>query len=165
MYTQNQSYLLKQSLQIERWRNHRSTALMHHHKRTQTYVNHREQGIQYHQHPRSSTLSSLPFSLPKTHQSPACVHVRSVTQSCSTLCDSIDCSPPGSSVHGIFQASILEWVAISYSRGSTRPRDWTHISCVFCIGRQILYHCATWVSPQNKWTFINSQFCSEYQKS
>ena len=54
------------------------------------------------------------------------------------LCDSMDCSPPGSSVHGIFQARILEWVAISYSRGSSRPRDQTHISCIFCIGRQIL---------------------------
>ena len=45
-------------------------------------------------------------------------------KSCSTLCDPTDCSyPPGSSVHGIFQARILEWLAISYSRGSSRPRD------------------------------------------
>ena len=48
-----------------------------------------------------------------------------VTQSCLTLCDPLDCSPPGSSVPGIFQARILEWVAISFSRGSSRPRDWT----------------------------------------
>ena len=40
-----------------------------------------------------------------------------VAQSCPTLCDPMDCSPPGSSVHGIFQARILEWVAISFSRG------------------------------------------------
>ena len=53
-------------------------------------------------------------------------------------------SPSGSSVHGIFQARILEWVAISYSRGSSQPRDWTHISCISCIGRWILYRCATW---------------------
>ena len=45
-----------------------------------------------------------------------------VTQSCLTLCDPIDCSLPGSSVHGIFQAIVLEWVAISFSRGSAQPR-------------------------------------------
>ena len=44
---------------------------------------------------------------------------REVAQSCPTLCDPIDCSPPGSSVHGILQARILEWVAISFSRGSS----------------------------------------------
>ena len=47
------------------------------------------------------------------------------------------CNPPGSSVHGILQARILEWVVISFSRGSSWPRDWTHVSCVSCIGRQI----------------------------
>ena len=46
-----------------------------------------------------------------------------VAQSCLTLCDPMDCSPPGSSVHGILQARILEWVAISFSRGSSQPRD------------------------------------------
>ena len=46
-----------------------------------------------------------------------------VTQLCLTLCDPVDCSPPGSSVHGILQARILEWVAISLSRGSSRPSD------------------------------------------
>ena len=68
------------------------------------------------------------------------------TQSCPILCDPMDCSPPGSSVHGIFQARILEWVAISSSRGSSRPRDQTHVSCVSCIGRWVLYHWATWGS-------------------
>ena len=53
------------------------------------------------------------------------------------------CSPPDSSGHGVFQARILEQVAISYSRGSYQSRDWTHISCVSCTGRQILYHCTT----------------------
>ena len=52
-----------------------------------------------------------------------------VTQSCPTLCDPMDCSPPGSSVHGILQARILEWVAMSFSRGSSQPRDWTWVSC------------------------------------
>ena len=46
----------------------------------------------------------------------------SVTTSCLNFCDPVDCSPPGSSVHGISQAGILEWVAISSSRGSARPR-------------------------------------------
>ena len=51
-------------------------------------------------------------------------------QSCRTFCDPMDCSPPGSSVHGIPQAGILEWVAICSSRGSPQPRDWTCISHV-----------------------------------
>ena len=55
-----------------------------------------------------------------------------VTQSCLTLCDPVKYSPPGSSVHRIFQARILEWVAISFSKGSSWPRDWTWISCVAC---------------------------------
>ena len=69
----------------------------------------------------------------------------SVTQLCPTLCDLTDCSLPGSSVHGILQARILEWVAISSFRGSSWPRDWAHVSWVSaCIGRWILYHCTTW---------------------
>ena len=51
-----------------------------------------------------------------------------VAQSCLTLCDPMDCGPPGSSVHGIFQARILDWVAISFSRGSSQPRDQTQVS-------------------------------------
>ena len=51
-----------------------------------------------------------------------------VAQSCPTLCNPMDCSPPGSSIHGILQARILEWVAISSSRGSSRPRDRTQVS-------------------------------------
>ena len=60
------------------------------------------------------------------------------------LRDPMDCSPPGSSVHGILQARVLEWIAISFSKGSSCPRDRTCASCVSCTGRQILYHCATW---------------------
>ena len=63
-----------------------------------------------------------------------------VAQLCSNLCDLIDCSPPGFSVHGISQASILESVAIFFSRGSSWPRSQNHISCA---GNQILYHWAT----------------------
>ena len=52
----------------------------------------------------------------------------------------MDCSLPGSSVHGISQARILEWVSMSFSRGSFQTRDWT---CISCTGRQILFHWAT----------------------
>ena len=62
-----------------------------------------------------------------------------VTKSCPTFCDPMDTpGSPGSSVHGISQARILEWVAISFFRGSSRPRDWTPISC-----RWVLYHWPT----------------------
>ena len=56
--------------------------------------------------------------------------------------------PPGVFVHGIFQARILEWVSFSYCRGSSWLRDWTCLSCVSRIGRQVLYHCATWEAPR-----------------
>ena len=52
-----------------------------------------------------------------------------VAQSCPTLCDPMGCSLPGSSVHGIIQAIVLEWIAISFSRGSSQPRDQTRVSC------------------------------------
>ena len=77
------------------------------------------------------------------------------TQSGLTLFNPVDCSSPGSSVHGIFQARILEWVAISSSRGFSQPRDQTHISCVSYIGGWILYHCATW---ETLWNVIKKWF-------
>ena len=61
-------------------------------------------------------------------------------QSYLTLCNPMDCSSPGCSVHGILQARILEWIIISFSRGSSWPRDWTQVSYVSCTGRQALYH-------------------------
>ena len=64
----------------------------------------------------------------------------------------MDCSPPGSSILGISQAGILEWVAISSFRGSPPPRDWT---CISCIGRRILYHWATWEGEKHIITMIN----------
>ena len=63
-----------------------------------------------------------------------------VVQSCPTLGDPVDCSPPESSVQGILQERTLEWVAISFSRGPSRPRDRTNISHISCIGRRVLYH-------------------------
>ena len=53
-----------------------------------------------------------------------------VPQSCLTICDPMDCSPPGSSLCGILQVRILEWVAIPFSRGSSQPRDQTSVSCI-----------------------------------
>ena len=84
--------------------------------------------------PNSQSIPPLPL-LPGNPKSVLCVcesvlYVRA--QLCPTLCNPRDCSPPGSSVHGIFQARILEWVAVSYSRGSSQPRDQT---CVSCTGR------------------------------
>ena len=68
-----------------------------------------------------------------------CICCCLVTKSCLTLCDCMDWSPPGSSVHGISQARILE-NTISFSRGSSRSKDGTHVCC---IGKGILYHWAT----------------------
>ena len=81
-----------------------------------------------------------------------------VSQLCPTLWDPMDYSPPGSSVHEVSQVRTLHWVVISFSRGSSQPRDQTHTSC---IGRQILYHWVTrealpisWFQPK----FQNSGF-------
>ena len=71
-----------------------------------------------------------------------CMHAKSL-QSCPTLCDLMDSSPPGSSVHRISQARTLEWIATPSSWGSSRLRDQTRVFCVSCIGRQILYHRTT----------------------
>ena len=85
------------------------------------------------------------FSAPDSSENLVCLSA----QLCPTLCDPMDCSLPGSSVHGIFQAKILEWVAISSSMGFLSPtRDQTLVSCIFCIGRWILYHCATLADTQ-----------------
>ena len=65
--------------------------------------------------------SQSPWKLPRTYVK--------VTQSCLTLCNPME--PPGSSVHGILQARTLEWVAIPFPRGSSRPRDWTWVSHIF----------------------------------
>ena len=65
----------------------------------------------------------------------------------STCVCVLDSSLPGSSVHRVFQARILEWVAISSSRGSSQPGDLICVSCIFCTGRWILFHYATWEAP------------------
>ena len=68
-------------------------------------------------------------------------------QLCQTLCDPMNCSLPGSSVHGILQARKLDWVAISSYRGCSGPRDWTHVFYISCIGRQVLCHHCHLESP------------------
>ena len=75
-----------------------------------------------------------------------------VAQSCLTLCDPTDCSLVGSSVHGILQARILECVAIYFSRGSCPLRDPTHVSCISCTGRRVLYQWATGEALNNEST-------------
>ena len=81
-----------------------------------------------------------------------CVHNVMYAQLCPTLCDPTDCNLPGSSVHEIFQVKILEWVAISFSRGSSPPRDWTRVCCVSCIAGGFF----TNVSPFNLCIVVNS---------
>ena len=76
------------------------------------------------------------------------------------FCNPMECSPPGSSVHGISQARILEWVAISFSRGSPQVRDRAHVSC---IGRQFLYHWATWEAHELKYWKKISLFTATIQ--
>ena len=71
---------------------------------------------------RQEHWSGLPFPSPM-HKSES-----EVAQSCLTLSDPMDCSLPGSSIHGIFQARILEWGAISFPMRSSQPRDWTQVS-------------------------------------
>ena len=82
-----------------------------------------------------------------------CVCVCSVTQSCPTLWDPMDYSLPGSSVHEIPQARILEWVAISFSRESSQSRDRTHFSCICCWQADSLLLCHLG-SPLREWAVI-----------
>ena len=79
-----------------------------------------------------------------------------VAQSCSTLCNPMNCSPLGSSVLGISQARKLERVVISFSRGSSPPGD---LTCVSCIGRRILYHLVTWEAQRRACVCLVAQSC------
>ena len=78
-----------------------------------------------------------------------------VAQSSPTLCSPMDCSPPGSSIHGIFQARVLEGVAVSFSRGSSRPRDRTQVSRI--VGRRF-YH----LSHQGRSTGLSFNFSKKF---
>ena len=108
---------------------------------------------------KSFSLSfPLCLSLSLTHtymDTCVCVYVKVlVAPSCPTLCNPMDCSPPGSSVHGISQARILEWVAMSFSRGSSPPRDQTHL-----LGRWIPYH---WVTREDTHTHTHTHIYGSY---
>ena len=86
------------------------------------------------------------------------MHAKSL-QSCPTLCDTMDHSPPESSVRGILQARILEWVAISSSGASSQPRDQTHISYVSCIGRWVFTANATWKDRAGVYMHAKADVC------
>ena len=97
--------------------------------------------------PFSSCLQSFPASKEKKESE--------VAQSCLILCNPMDCSPPGFSIHGIFQARVLEWVAISFSRGSSQPRNWTRVSCI--AGRHFTIwatrESVLWIRWPKDWSF------------
>ena len=85
-----------------------------------------------------------------------CESESEVTQSCPTPCDSMDCSPPGSSVHGILHARVLDWVAISFSRGSSQPRDRTR-------GSRIAGRCfIVWATGKPLIGIIDKKKCVRY---
>ena len=104
---------------------------------------------------KAGGLAWRDFPTPKSHLTKACMCAQ-LLQLCLTLCNPLDCSPLGFSVHGILQPRILEWVVIPSSRGYSQPRDWTHVSCISCIGSQGLYHHVTWKTP-DKWPLFNKQ--------
>jgi len=77
----------------------------------------------------------------------------------------MDCSPPGPSVHRILQARTVECIAIASFRGSSLPRDWTHVSFLSCTGRQILHHCTTWAAPSFLCIFSNGLSVFSFRES
>ena len=109
----------------------------------------------------SAVIISVPQTVLWSRQGNECYSLCSVVQLCLTLRNPIDYSLPGSSVHGIFQARKLEQVAIFCSRGSSRPKNQTCISCVSWIGRWILYYCATWEAPLLHLILATSIFTEE----
>ena len=97
-----------------------------------------------------SCIYSFPKGIPLRTDLPVHADCSLVTQSCLTHCNAMDCSPPGSSVHEISQTRLLEWVAISFSRGSSQPRDQTHVTC---IGREV-EHLGTLVHWWYEWKLL-----------
>ena len=86
-----------------------------------------------------------------------------VTQSCLTLCDPMDCSLPGSSVHGILQATVLRWVTISFSRESSWPRDWTQVS--HTADRFFIVWATRVATPESIWLVDVWQKSTQYCKA
>ena len=95
---------------------------------------------------RKSQKSSVSWPLESSSSTSGSGLRAKLLQSCPTLCNPVDCSPPGSSVHGILQARILEWVAVPFSRGPSWPRDWTCISYISYIDRRFFL---TGLCPSN----------------
>ena len=85
------------------------------------------------------TLSTFHVEYSFSCEFVTCVHAKWL-QFCLTLCNFMNYSPPGSSIHGIFQSRIVEWVAMPSSRRSSQCRDGTCIPYISCIGSQVLYH-------------------------
>ena len=117
---------------------------------------------------RGSTLSPW-FWADAFCSSNACIRAK-LLQLCLTLWDPLDCSLPGTFVHGVLQARVLEWFTLPFSRGSSHPRDRTHISYISCIDRRVLYHwchlgspCSSKGLPFPAWKFsklLLLRFCS-----
>ena len=99
------------------------------------------------------SVTRLPKNATFPHRFPL-VHAESL-KPCQTLWGPMDCSPPGSSAHGISQARILQCVAISFSRASSRPRDWI---CISYIGRWVLYYWATREAQVCVYTILKCPF-------
>ena len=96
-----------------------------------------DKSIHKHIHLYATYMYHLPFYVTLKYAVQCCCCYCLASRSCPTLCDHMDCSPPGSSGLGISQVRILEWGAVSFSRGSSPSRDRT---CVSCTGRWTLYH-------------------------
>ena len=112
-----------------------------HRNSTLSGLSHRYTSMCTKQYVHKAILSRTASNKPETTQmSPLWAVCCLVAKSYPTLCDPMDCSMPGSFVHGISQGRTPEWVAISFSRGSSQPRNQTHISCT---GSWILYHWTT----------------------
>ena len=94
-----------------------------------SYLSYIGRWVLYHQHHLGSPLSALPACYVALLLFMVERGKVLVAQSCSTLCNPMDCSLPGSAVHGILQARILEWVVVPFSRGSSQSRDQTQVSC------------------------------------
>ena len=95
-------------------------------------------------------------------------HLQGALDRCSVMSSSLwpcQLEPARLLCPWILQPRILEWVAISPSRGSSRPRDWTYVSCASCIGRQILYHRATWEAPICLWAYIKGSIAHNGQQA
>ena len=107
---------------------------------TQVILAYGKTSCKHYRHAFSVMSKDVLYAFPITWKFYQLIKSMLFSHSVVSLCDPMDCSPPDSSVHRIFQARILEWVAISYSRGSSQTRDWTHVSCVSWIGRWIFYH-------------------------